>query len=238
MYRLWAQPNGGCARTGDGPWPWAGGYVLDNGVIRAGWTAPGLLVSLVDHASGREAIAPGQPGNLLELHRDTPNEWDAWDIDEFYRRNVTPLTEATSVRRPPTGRTPAWWWSGWPARSPVTQHITLAAGSPALSITTSVDWQEREKLLELGFGLDIRADRSAAETQFGHVFRPTHTNTSWEAAKFEVCAHRWIPRRRARLRGGSRQLVHLRPRRHQERQGRRRDHHHRPVVPGAGSEVP
>jgi alpha-mannosidase len=34
--------------------------------------------------------------------------------------------------------------------------------------------------------------QSASETQFGHVFRPTHTNTSWEAAKFEICAHRWI----------------------------------------------
>jgi alpha-mannosidase len=76
--------------------------------------------------------------------------------------------------------------------STLTQRITLAPGSPSLEISTSVDWQEREKLLKLGFALDVRADRSAAETQFGHVFRPTHTNTSWEAAKFEICAHRWI----------------------------------------------
>uniref|UniRef100_UPI002FC636EB glycoside hydrolase family 38 C-terminal domain-containing protein n=1 Tax=Pseudarthrobacter sp. TaxID=1934409 RepID=UPI002FC636EB len=55
-----------------------------------------------------------------------------------------------------------------------------------------VEWQESEKLLKLGFPLDVRADRSASETQFGHVFRPTHVNTSWEAAKFEICAHRWI----------------------------------------------
>jgi alpha-mannosidase len=61
-----------------------------------------------------------------------------------------------------------------------------------LAISTAVDWQESEKLLKLGFPLDIRADRSATETQFGHVFRPTHVNTSWEAAKFEICAHRWI----------------------------------------------
>ena len=38
----------------------------------------------------------------------------------------------------------------------------------------------------------MHADRSASETQFGHVFRPTHTNTSWEYARFEICAHRWI----------------------------------------------
>ncbi|MEO5315678.1 glycoside hydrolase family 38 C-terminal domain-containing protein [Pseudarthrobacter sp. CC12] len=172
--------------------PHDGGYVLDNGVIRAVVDADGLLSSLRDHASGREAIAPGQRGNLLELHRDTPNEWDAWDIDEFYRRNVTPLVHAESVRLDGGGGSAVVVVQRLAGTSPLTQRITLAPGSASLEITTSVDWQEREKLLKLGFALDVRADRSAAETQFGHVFRPTHTNTSWEAAKFEICAHRWI----------------------------------------------
>jgi len=169
------------------------GFILDNGIIRAVVDADGLLASLRDHASGREAIAPGQRGNLLELHRDTPNEWDAWDIDEFYRRNVTPLVRAESVRLASEGGGSAVVVvERLAGTSRLTQRITLAPGSPSLEITTSVDWQEREKLLKLGFALDVRADRSAAETQFGHVFRPTHTNTSWEAAKFEICAHRWI----------------------------------------------
>lgn len=169
-----------------------GGYVLDNGIIRAMVDADGLLTSLRDYASGREAIAPGQRGNLLELHRDTPNEWDAWDIDEFYRRNVTPLVHAESVRLTSDNGKAVVVVERRVGTSTLTQHITLAPGSPSLEIATSVDWQEREKLLKLGFALDVRADRSAAETQFGHVFRPTHTNTSWEAAKFEICAHRWI----------------------------------------------
>lgn len=170
-----------------------GGYILDNGVIRAVVDADGLLASLRDLASGREAIAPGQRGNLLELHRDTPNEWDAWDIDEFYRRNVTPLVHAESVRLATSeGGSGVVVVERLAGNSPLTQRITLAPGSPSLEIITSVEWQEREKLLKLGFALDVRADRSAAETQFGHVFRPTHTNTSWEAAKFEICAHRWI----------------------------------------------
>ncbi|MCY1675802.1 glycosyl hydrolase-related protein [Pseudarthrobacter sp. SL88] len=185
-----AEPSdrGGTVRASSGD----GGFVLDNGVIRAVLDADGLVASLQDYASGREAIAPGQRGNLLELHRDTPNEWDAWDIDEFYRRNVTALTGAESIRleEGPDGATVVV--ERLAGTSPVTQRITLAPGSPSLAITTSVDWQEREKLLKLGFALDVRADRSASETQFGHVFRPTHTNTSWEAAKFEICAHRWI----------------------------------------------
>ncbi|MHC6228334.1 alpha-mannosidase [Arthrobacter sp. MMS24-T111] len=166
--------------------------ILDNGIIRAVVDADGLLVSLRDHATGREAIAPGQRGNLLELHRDTPNEWDAWDIDEFHRRNVTPLRHAESVRLSTDAARAVVVVDRVAGTSPLTQRITLAPGSPSLEITTTVDWQEREKLLKLGFALDVRADRSAAETQFGHVFRPTHTNTSWEAAKFEICAHRWI----------------------------------------------
>ncbi|MGG5173822.1 alpha-mannosidase [Pseudarthrobacter sp. J1763] len=168
-----------------------GGYVLDNGLIRAQINAEGQVVSLLEHRTGREAISPEAPGNRLELFRDTPNQWDAWDIDEFYRHNVT----AADVRSVTLER------GGWDAvvvvealvgKSPVTQRISLAAGAESLAITTSVDWQEKEKLLKLAFSLDVRADRSASETQFGHVFRPTHVNTSWEAAKFEICAHRWI----------------------------------------------
>ena len=169
-----------------------GGFLLDNGIVSAVLDSNGLLISLRDHASGREAIAPGQFGNHLELHRDTPNEWDAWDIDEFYRRNVTSLTEAASVGLERHGADAVVVIERLAGNSRITQRITLAAGSASLAISTEVDWQEREKLLKLGFPLDLRADRSAAETQFGHVFRPTHVNTSWEAAKFEICAHRWI----------------------------------------------
>ncbi len=169
-----------------------GGHVLDNGIIRAVLDADGLLASLTDHATGREAIAPGARGNLLELHRDTPNQWDAWDIDEFYRRNVTALTAAQAIRLEHAGTSAVVVVDRVAGSSPVTQRITLDAGSGSLTITTAVEWQESEKLLKLGFPLDVRADRSASETQFGHVFRPTHVNTSWEAAKFEICAHRWI----------------------------------------------
>ncbi|WP_431230221.1 alpha-mannosidase [Paenarthrobacter nicotinovorans] len=168
------------------------GFVLDNGLIRVVVDANGLLTSVVDHASGREAIAPGQAGNLLELFRDTPNEWDAWDIEEFYRRNVTPLTQAEGIELERTPNGAVVVVKRAVGSSTITQRLTLDAGARSLGISTTVDWQEREKMLKIAFPLDVRADRSASETQFGHVFRPTHTNTSWEAAKFEICAHRWI----------------------------------------------
>nr|WP_231930715.1 glycoside hydrolase family 38 C-terminal domain-containing protein [Friedmanniella luteola] len=76
--------------------------------------------------------------------------------------------------------------------SRVEQRITLAAGSPSVAVTHTVDWHEKQKLLKLGSSFDVHADRSASETQFGHIFRPTHVNTSWEFARFEICAHRFL----------------------------------------------
>ena len=114
------------------------------------------------------------------------------DIDAFYRRNVVRLTGARSLTLESRGRDAVVVAERLAGSSAVTQRISLAAGAGSLAISTAVDWQESEKLLKLGFALDVRADRSASETQFGHVFRPTHLNTSWETAKFEICAHRWI----------------------------------------------
>jgi alpha-mannosidase len=76
--------------------------------------------------------------------------------------------------------------------STIEQTITVRAGSARIDIATVADWHEREKILKAAFPLDVHADRVASEIQFGHVYRPTHTNTGWDAARFEVSAHRWV----------------------------------------------
>ncbi len=76
--------------------------------------------------------------------------------------------------------------------SRITQEMTLRAGSRRVDIATDIDWHESEKVLKAAFPLDVHAERSTAEVQFGHVHRPTHANTSWDAARFEICAHRWL----------------------------------------------
>jgi alpha-mannosidase len=54
-----------------------------------------------------------------------------------------------------------------------------------------VDWCERRKFLKAEFPLNVRAAQATYEIQFGHLQRPTHFNTSWDLARFEVCAHKW-----------------------------------------------
>jgi alpha-mannosidase len=72
------------------------------------------------------------------------------------------------------------------------QHLELTAGSAQLTVRTDIDWQERDTLLKAAWPLNVHAETESAEIQFGHVQRPTHENTSWDAARFELWAHRWV----------------------------------------------
>jgi len=166
--------------------------LLENEHLRVVVDADGLISSLRVRATGRETIPTGERGNLLTLHRDTPTAWDAWDIDEHYRRHAVELRDAVAIEVVAHPTAAVVRIDREFGASRITQVLTLAAGSPSLDIETIVDWHERQKLLKLGFPLDVHSDRAASEIQFGHVHRPTHTNTSWDVARFETVAHRWV----------------------------------------------
>ncbi|MDF2745958.1 MAG: ama2, partial [Propionibacteriaceae bacterium] len=171
----------------------ADGFVLSNGLVRATLDLAGLITSVVDNGTGREAIAPGAYGNLLQIHPDVPNDWDAWDVDSFYRATRTDLTSADSTELVELdGGVVGIRTVRCHGQSTFEQLVTLAPESKALDIQLDADWHERESFLKAAFAFDVRAEVSSSETQFGHVRRPTHENTSWEAAKFEICAHRFI----------------------------------------------
>ncbi|WEK60301.1 MAG: glycoside hydrolase family 38 C-terminal domain-containing protein [Candidatus Microbacterium colombiense] len=168
------------------------GFVLENEHLTVSIDGAGLVTSLVVRATGRQAIAAGERGNLLQLHRDTPTRWDAWDIDEHYRRHVIDVTDVVSIDVVPHASAAIVCVVRELGGSRITQALTLAPGAHALDIETTVDWHERQKLLKLAFPVDVHADRATSEIQFGHVHRPTHANTSWDMARFETVAHRWV----------------------------------------------
>ncbi|TFD91097.1 alpha-mannosidase [Cryobacterium lactosi] len=171
----------------------AAGIVLRNDHLSVTIDADGLIPSLRDVLAGRELIPAGLCGNLLQLHRDIPTHWDAWDIDAHHRRTVTDLVGADTVEvSVESDELVGVRVVRTVGRSRIEQHLTLRAGSPTLDLRMVIDWHERQKLLRLVFPLDVHAERAASEIQFGHVFRPTHANTSWDAARFETVAHRWV----------------------------------------------
>ncbi|HEY9291491.1 MAG TPA: glycoside hydrolase family 38 C-terminal domain-containing protein [Microlunatus sp.] len=170
-----------------------GGYLISNSKISIRIDDHGLITSAVDKATGRETLPAGQTANLLQLHADFPNAWDAWDIDEFYKHTVTNLTEVEGLKAEqlPDGSVEVRLRRTF-NNSTVDQVLTVRPDESGVEISNDIDWHEQEKLLKLAFPIDVHADNAAYEIQFGHLERPTHENTSWDTARFEVCAHRWV----------------------------------------------
>lgn len=185
--RTWHKAEVSLTELGDG-------WVLENQHVTVEIDSRGLIVSLVDRATGREAIAPGGVAGLLQLHRDLPNAWNAWDLDFFYRESGVDIDSVAEIKAMITADNQRAFVSVHRefGDSKVTQQISLLGGSEGVELLTRVDWHERDHILKLSYDVDVLAEASEAETQFGHVKRPTHTNTSWDQARFEISAHRWI----------------------------------------------
>jgi alpha-mannosidase len=169
------------------------GYVFENAALRIRVDGSGLITSIVEVTSSREVLPPGARANLLQVFRDTPAQWDAWDVDVEYRRSGEDLTaldsldivadepEAVALRVVRTF-----------GDSSVVQTLTLRAGAATLDIETEVEWHERQRMLKLAVPVDVHTASALSEIQFGHIERATHTNTSWDTARFETPAHRWV----------------------------------------------
>lgn len=166
--------------------------VLENGLIRAVLNREGQLVSLFDLEHDREVIAEGQQGNQFQLHQDYPVLWNNWDVDLFHKDNVEILDQGATVELTSVSPLKAVLTLRREfGASTLDQAIALTAGARRLDFHTKIDWQESDRLLKVAFPVAIDSYRASYEIQYGHVERPTHANTSWDRAKFEVPAHKW-----------------------------------------------
>jgi len=162
---------------------------IENDLLRVTFDASGVIVSVFDKANGREALRPGEPGNVLAVYEDIG---DAWDFAADYAAKAPgafTLVEAEAWIDGPRAIVRQTRKFG---KSTLTQNIILTAGSRRVDFETHVDWREADKMLRTSFPVAVNADSARCEIQFGNIARPTTKNTSWDAAKFEVCGHKWI----------------------------------------------
>jgi alpha-mannosidase len=169
-----------------------GQITLHNDYYELAFAANGEISRLYDKQAERDVLAAGQTGNQLVAFEDRPLTYDAWDIDIFYEEKPYPLREATQVRLIEQGPVRVTLEVVRPfLSSTIRQRISLWRSSPRIDFATEIDWHEHQILLKSAFPLAINSARATYEIQFGSVERPTHRNTSWDMARFEVPAHRW-----------------------------------------------
>lgn len=171
----------------------AGPDYLENACVRVEFTADGDIERLYDKANAREVLPPGALANQFQAFEDRPMAFDAWDIDIYYDDRMwlsDPATRITLIETGPLRATLEL--ERRILNSVYTQRISLFYNSPEIRIETDINWQERHILLKTAFPVDILAPAATYEIQWGNVERPTHRNTSWDWARFETCAHKWV----------------------------------------------
>jgi len=173
-----------------------GGAWMDNGIVRLQIDSQGRITEVMHHGEGpvRRVLRRGTPGGRLVLHADQPAEYDAWDIDQpDARKTPQELSPATDVQVVEVGPLLARVRCSHAWRGTTLVHdITLTADTTRVDHRVQVDWHESERRLSFVLPVEVAGTRAVAGVQFGHVERPRHTNTSWQAAHFEQVAHRFV----------------------------------------------
>ncbi len=150
----------------------------------------GNFTSLFDKENDREVLKGA--GNVLKVYEDKPMYYDNWDIDIYYSEKSYPVDQVVKhewIERGPVRATLLVEKTF--SKSRIVQKIHFYANSRRIDFETYVDWRQYQHLLKVEFPVDVNAVEATYDIQFGNIKRPTHKNTSWDMAKFEVCGHKW-----------------------------------------------
>lgn len=156
----------------------------------------GRITSLYDKQRDREVIAEGKSGNQLVLFDDKPLYWQAWDVEVYHleSREELPEGKVSILSTGPlvasvlveTQISPESW-----IKTTISLSAAIGDSGSYVQFDNELEWRESKKFLKVEFPVDAHNTEATYETQYGLVRRPTHYNTSWDMAKFEVCTHKF-----------------------------------------------
>ncbi|WP_195576065.1 alpha-mannosidase [Paenibacillus sp. 1001270B_150601_E10] len=152
----------------------------------------GELCRLYDKEAKRELVKSGEALNVFQLFHDTPTYWDAWDIDPKYEQQQAAVPALLNKELILSSEQRDVFRLSWQLHhSMIQQDIIFYKHRKVIDFCTAVDWREDHKLLKVSFPVDLVTTHATYEIPFGTIERPTHRNTSWQQAQYEVCGHRF-----------------------------------------------
>jgi len=169
----------------------ANSNLLENDFLRVEFNDAGDITRIFDKANQREVLPSGSIANQFQAFEDRPVYWDAWDIERAYDDKLWLSDPAQEI--------------GWLKRvhyglvSRLTAYFTqrlystgfIGFNSPRLDFFYHHPMARKTYPAQSSLPVDVLATQATYEIQWGNLQRPTHENTSWDWARFEVCAHKW-----------------------------------------------
>ncbi|XP_041034381.1 alpha-mannosidase 2C1 isoform X2 [Carcharodon carcharias] len=171
-----------------------GSVLMENGILKVVFDSLGRMTSLTHLLYKRETIPEGCYGNQFVMFDDIPLYWDAWDVMDYHletRKPVSQVLQPLEIVCPGGVRGSVRHSIRISDTSKIRQEIILDACCPYIKFKTEVEWHEAHRFLKAEFPTTVHSPNATYEIQFGHLQRPTHRNTSWDWARFEVWGHKW-----------------------------------------------
>ena len=155
------------------------------------WDDKGRLVRLYDKSADREVITEGKFANVIQIFEDKPRCFDAWELESTIdlKKEEIPCDGNIIKTKNELGYFIHFTYNY--NNSKIMQTLCLYNDKRRIDFKTVVEWKESQKILKTAFSVDIRGVFARYDVQEGNMVRPITRNTSWEAAKFEVVAHKW-----------------------------------------------
>lgn len=150
----------------------------------------GNIVKCFDKLNNREMFTG--VANKLVAYEDRPNENDAWDIACYYKQKPYDIDFVTEIVPFENGAKKGLTIRKKFMDSTIVQNIVVYDNIPKIDFETEIDWHNNHILVKALFPVNVFTDKITAEIQMGNLVRNTHSNTSWDEAHFEDCAHKYI----------------------------------------------
>ena len=151
-----------------------------------------VITRLYDKLNEREVLRSGGRGNYIEAYEDLPYQYDAWEISKYYTEKKYAIDDVSKAEFINEGARFGFEITRKFHKSIIKQKIFFYDGSNRIDFETYADWHQEHLMVKSAFDVDVNSEKATFDIQFGSVERPVHKNTSWDSAKFEVCAHKFI----------------------------------------------
>lgn len=165
---------------------------LENDYYKIIFDDKGNIISLFDKDYSREIIKENEKANEFQIFEDRPHQFDNWELQPYYKEKKYSIEKKAQTEIVVDGDRTGIKFINTYENSTITQTVFLYNTLERIDFVTDIDWQESHQVLKAVFPLDIHSNTATYDIQFGNLERPTYKNTSWDCAKFEVCAHKWM----------------------------------------------
>ena len=166
------------------------GYKVIKDIDKSSLDKAGRIARLYDKVNEREVFAG--IANEIQTFEDKPRNHENWEISDFYKQKQWTIDSDAEITPVFDGSRAGFKVVQKYLKSTITQNIWLYSHNRRIDIDNDIDWQQHQILVKAAFPLDVNSDSVTCNIQFGNIERPTTANGSFEEAKFEISAHKWV----------------------------------------------